>query len=214
MKYNGIIFDCDGTLVLTEHINAESIQEILAIYDINLNTLEIRKKYSGQSILTTIQQIQEEYNLIIPNFFEKFREISKNKKINGLETTKGTIQAIKTITELEINYAIASNSPHNVIKESIKSIQDINLSDELIISAYDYNKFKPDPYIFKHASKKLLIPENKLLIIEDSISGIKAALQTDSTPIIILNGDNDHMKDAFPEVKKIEDMQEILNYIN
>ena len=139
--------------------------------------------------------------------------ISKHKKESGLETTKGTTEAIKTITELEIDYAIASNSPHNVIKESIKSIQDINLSDELIISAYDHNRFKPDPFIFELAAYNLGLDMSKTLIIEDSSSGVEAVLQTNSTPIIILNGNNDHMVERYPNVEKIQDMREILKYL-
>lgn len=46
-----------------------------------------------------------------------------------------------------------------------------------IYSAYDIQKWKPEPDLFLHVASLLqVLPEN-CLVIEDSISGVKAALK-------------------------------------
>jgi len=212
-KHQGVIFDCDGTLVLTEHIYTRAYQIILAEHGLNLEEKEIKERFSGQSLFTSIKKIEEEFNIIDSKFIEKFDKICSKEKKKGLIATQGTIQATQQLIDDNIKFAIASNAPQDVIKENLVILPHIQLPQELIISACDYDKFKPDPFIFNYAISNLNINAKDLLIIEDSASGVKAALKTLSTPIILLNRNNDHMKDAFPGVKKIEDMQEIIKLI-
>ena len=212
-KHTGVIFDCDGTLVLTEHIYTRAYQIILAEHGLNLEEKEIKERYSGQSLFTSIQKIEEEFNITDPNFVQKFDRICSIEKKKGLIPTEGTIKATQNLIDKQIAFAIASNAPQNVIKENLMILPHIQLSEELVVSACDHNRFKPDQFIFDLATLKLNIHPKDLIIVEDSSSGVKAAIKTQSTPIILLNGNNDHMKDAFPEIKKIENMLEIENFL-
>ena len=54
----GIIFDCDGTLVLTEHIYTKAYQIILASHNIYLSEEEIKRRYSGQSLFSAMKKIE------------------------------------------------------------------------------------------------------------------------------------------------------------
>ena len=209
----GIIFDCDGTLVLTEHIYTKAYQIILASHNIILTDEEIKTRYSGQSLFSAIQKIAEEFGIIDPDFVRKFDSICTQEKKQGLIETTGTRQTIQKLIQEKIKYAIASNAPQDVIGENIKILPEIQLPKDLIISACDYKRFKPDPFIFELAAYNLGLDMSRTLIIEDSSSGVEAALQTNSTPIIILNGNNDHMVEKYPNVEKIQDIREILNYL-
>ena len=213
-KHQGVIFDCDGTLVLTEHIYTKAYQIILAEHGIYLKEKEIKERYSGQSLFKSIEKIEEEFKIKDPDFIEKFDKICFQEKKKGLIATHGTIQTTRKLIDNNIRFAIASNAPQELIKENLVILPHIQLSQELIVSACDHNRFKPDQFIFDLATSKLNIHPKELIIVEDSSSGVKAAIKTQSTPIILLNGNNDHMKDAFPDVKKIEDMQEILSHLN
>ncbi|MBI96190.1 hypothetical protein CL656_03505 [bacterium] len=212
-KHQGVIFDCDGTLVLTEHIYTKAYQIILKEHGISLEEKEIKERYSGQSLFTSIEKIEEEFKITDPDFIEKFDKICFQEKKKGLIPTIGTITATQNLIDKQIAFAIASNAPQDVIKENLVILPHIQLSQELIVSACDHNRFKPDQFIFDLATSKLNIHPRDLIIVEDSSSGVKAAIKTQSTPIIFLNGNNEHMKDAFPQIKKIEDMQEIESFL-
>lgn len=213
MKYEGVIFDCDGTLVLTEHIYSQAYQSILEQNGTYLNLQDIQTKYAGKSLSIAIQEINREFGIHDPEFLEKFNEYCKIAKKTDLIATNGTIQTINHLNSQAIKHAIASNAPKEVIKENIAALPNLKLSDELMISAFCHQKYKPDPFIFELAIQKCNLNPLKTLIIEDSSSGVEAALQTNSTPIIILNGNNDHMIERYPTILKIQDMREILNYL-
>ena len=209
----GVIFDCDGTLVLTEHIYTKAYQIILASHGVYLSEEAIKTRYSGQSLFSAIKKIEEEFGINDPDFVRKFDSICTQEKKQGLIETTGTRQTLEKLIQEEIKYAIASNAPQKVISENITILPEINLPEKLIISACDYQKFKPDPFIFELAANNLGLDMSRTLIIEDSSSGVEAALQTTSTPIILLNGNNDYMTKKYPEIIKITDMREILNYL-
>ena len=83
-KHQGVIFDCDGTLVLTEHIYTRAYQIILTEHGVSLEEKEIKERFSGQSLFTSIEKIEEEFNIIDSNFIEKFDEICcKEKKTDA-----------------------------------------------------------------------------------------------------------------------------------
>ena len=209
----GVIFDCDGTLVLTEHIYTKAYQIILASHGVYLSEEAIKTRYSGQSLFSAIKKIEEEFGITDPDFVRKFDSICTQLKKQGLIETTGTRQTIEKLIQEKIKYAIASNAPQDVIGENIKILPEINLPKDLIISACDHQRFKPDPFIFELAAYNLGLDMSRTIIIEDSSSGVEAALQTNSTPIIILNGNNDHMAQRYPNVIQITDMREILNYL-
>ena len=46
----------------------------------------------------------------------------------------------------------------------------------LVFSAYDIQKWKPDPALFLYAAEKIGVAPNRCAVIEDSIAGIEAGI--------------------------------------
>ena len=74
-----------------------------------------------------------------------------------------------------IKIAIASSSPYNIIYKML-SINDIDSYFDVIVSGNDVQAKKPSPDIYFETLKRLELPSNDCIVIEDSLVGIQAAI--------------------------------------
>ncbi len=77
---------------------------------------------------------------------------------------------------LQLPKCIASNGPQRKMKVSLEaSGLKRYFPDENIFSAYDIQKWKPEPDLFLHAARSCYTDSKNCLVVEDTIHGIMAA---------------------------------------
>jgi len=188
MKYKCIIFDCDGVLVDSEHISHATFASMVKSYGITIEENYGREFFLGKSFKTCCEHIESISNVKLPsNFEEEFR-------LRTYETFKTNIKPIKGIHELlnkiNIPYCVASNGPAEKIRLNLTTARLIDKFEGNIFSAYDINRWKPDPELYWHAAKTMGYPIEECIVIEDSSAGIQAALNGGFDVLGFLNRDN------------------------
>ena len=182
--YDLIIFDCDGTLVDSEFLSNSVVAEMIRELGIPLTDLEAYKIFSGTSMSDIISYIEGQLNQPIPYDFEaKFRPRVQKVFETQLQPMPGVVSFIE---KLKTAKCVASNGPRIKMETTLKVTGlDKHFSNQDIFSAYDLNKWKPDPDLFLYAVKeKGYIPE-RCLVIEDSKSGVTAAVRAAIDVIVI-----------------------------
>ena len=87
------------------------------------------------------------------------------------------MEGVKEVIEnLSIPFCVASSGPKNKIKLNLELAGLSPYFESKIFSCYDIQKWKPDPAIFILAAKTMGFHPSECIIIEDSISGVQAAL--------------------------------------
>lgn len=171
-----IVFDLDGVLANTEHFYMSSISDALIQQGFTKYTTDYCEKYlSGKATPLILQIIdQEEDRPLDSNFFEfvikkHYKEFEKHIHImEGVETF---------LKKLTIPYCLASSSSMVQIKRTLKAIHlDKYFPDNHIFTCYSINKFKPNPAIYLEVLKKMHSTPKEAIAIEDSVSGVKAAV--------------------------------------
>ena len=81
-----------------------------------------------------------------------------------------------------------------------------------IFSAYDIQQWKPDPGLFIHAAEEMGINPKRSIVIEDSLSGVRAALNA-SMEVLVYNP-HDDPKTMIPGVRNFRDMPGMQNYLS
>jgi HAD superfamily hydrolase (TIGR01509 family) len=165
------LFDLDGTLVLTDDIYYKVWEQILVGYNINL-TCDIFKKYiHGNSDDKVVQTL-------IPN--ADLKEISDIKDklfielINKVVIIDGVIDFLKLIKSLGYFCSIVTNCNRIVAEKIIDYCDFSKYIDFLTIGSEASNpKPYPDPYL--ETIKKYNISKKKIIIFEDSKSGLLSA---------------------------------------
>lgn len=174
MKYKCIIFDCDGVLVDSEPIAHQVIVELANSYGANLTYEEAHDRFAGTFLSHVIAEIEKLIGKKIPDNFEsEYRRISFDRFKKFIQPIEGVKQLLK---KLNAPICVASNGPLNKMELTLSTTNLISHFNGNLFSAYQVNAWKPNPTLFLHAAKNMGYSPTDCLVIEDSLSGVKAAI--------------------------------------
>lgn len=179
-----IITDFDGTLVNTFESNWRAYERAFAEVGLSITLDEYKKifgarfddlmKKVGISDATIAKKIRDLKTKYYPTYFSEL--IPNNKLINEIKEFR--LNGGKT--------AIASTARKENLMNALEYLQLYDLFD-LIYSASDVIKGKPDPEIYLKTMEQLGVTPDETLIYEDSQVGIQAAKASGAYCIIITN---------------------------
>lgn len=181
-----IIFDFDGVIADTEPLHLKAFQLTLIDNGIELSDEEYFANYLAYDDKTFFKELFKDRNFehnesVISDFM--------NQKSKHFENVlKGNILIIESVPEfisqISAKYPLSIGSGA-LRSEIVEILKYAGLSEyfDIIVSADDVVACKPDPEVYIKVLKDLnhttlasdAISENECLVIEDSISGIKAA---------------------------------------
>ena len=117
MSWQGVIFDCDGTLVDSERIANEVLIEYLSEFGIGLSMQESASRFNGVEMKDSLPQIEELFGSPPPvDFLDTMRVRLEDALAVRLRPTDG-VQAL--VESLNVPYCIASNAPLEKIELSL-----------------------------------------------------------------------------------------------
>lgn len=174
MKIQGIIFDCDGTLVDSERLAAQLLSQLLAEQEFEMTPADVLLRFRGVQFQSFVNGLSADYPTLSAEFLTiGFRTRSLPLFEGELEPMAGAIEFVEA---LQIPACVASNGPRIKIETCLKSVGLYANFQSSIISAYEVQAWKPDPRIMLHAAEKLGLAADKCLVVEDSLSGVEAGL--------------------------------------
>lgn len=172
------IFDMDGVLVDSENLYKILEKELFEEVGVTISPEE-HFSYQGCSNPVMWSRIIERHRL--SDSLDELVQLTENKVIKyfsslpEIHPMPGVIQLLNFLKSRGIKLALASSSTIDVIRIVLaKSGLDKHFS--IIADCTEAGAGKPDPAIFVLARKKLDLPEDQCVVIEDSTNGIKAAL--------------------------------------
>lgn len=181
----GVIFDMDGVLANTGPIHFESWVKMAneigkkftkKLFDLTFGqkSVPITRKLVGPKVE---QHLVEKW----ANLKEKYyREMVKDK----LEPLPGVLKLIKDLKENNFKLAIGSSGPPENV-ELLLTVLSLKHYFDVIITAADVKKGKPEPDVFLIAAQNLKLEPKNCIVIEDAPVGIKAARRA-GMPVIAL----------------------------
>ena len=137
---------------------------------------------------------------------ERNRMLEYELRHNGVPIKKGLIEALNYLKSLNKKIALASSSSKQLILDNLK---DTNLTAyfDYIVSGEDFKQSKPNPEIFLNCSKHFNLQPERCLVLEDSKSGIEAAINANMQAVWV----PDLVRFEIPsKVIKIKDLTEVL----
>ena len=174
-KVQGVIFDLDGTSIDSEKFYFTADQKMLEEYGIEF-TREMKKEYIGCGNLDMMKIFREKFNL--PDSPEKLLEKKNSYYLEmarqKIEPFPKTVRLLERLNEAAYPLALASGSSPDVIDELL-TIIGLKGYFSLIISSEEVERGKPDPQIFLESARRLALPPEYCVVIEDSVQGVEAA---------------------------------------
>ncbi len=210
----GFIFDLDGTLVDTIPLHVESALYALRKY--GLDFIDPKDVYDeiGKSFHDIVLDICRKYGIfpseeLIKNIWQ-IKHLYFIKNIHKVKLLPGVLEILEYLKNNHIKIALASSSP----KDSVKAILDFfDLWGyfNVVLTADDVSKAKPDPEIFLRAKEKLGC--NSCIVVEDSLYGVIAGKKAGCKVYAVLTGVGKR-KDLEKYADKVfRDLNDLLSFL-
>lgn len=179
--FQAVIFDFDGVLFDSELIHFAALNSVLTKYAIKISVEEYFEKYVGLFDQAMIALIQQEYGFSINAQHLILEKHSAYQKIIStmpvLNAKKNMLTILAFIAKQNLKRAICSNAKRVEIASVLPRLEQgkIQAYFKTIISSDDVREGKPSPEGYLLASKEIATQPGQCLIVEDSITGVRAA---------------------------------------
>jgi HAD superfamily hydrolase (TIGR01509 family) len=185
-KLQLIIFDCDGVLVDSEVLSIEALHRLILDEGGMLSKDEVIAQFQGRSMKSArdelfasqgVELTQTGLDAMNVDLFSRFRQ--------ELQPIKGVSDFIESLT---LPSCVASSSHPERIEVSLTATQLRSYFHDNMFSSTMVKTGKPAPDLFLFAARKMGVPANCTLVIEDSPAGIQAAKRAGMLSIGLIAG--------------------------
>ncbi len=186
-----IIFDCDGVLIDSEIISAQMLIDELAVLGVQIDLTYVARHFLGRSYPTVMETIRREFNLILPPEFEELYRARLLAKFE--QDLKIMPHVADVLAQLQLPFCIATSSSPMRAAKSLAMVGLGHLAGPRLFTSTMVARGKPAPDLFLHAAAQMGADPARCLVIEDSLTGVRAALAA-GMPVWRFTGGS-HLKD-------------------
>jgi HAD superfamily hydrolase (TIGR01509 family) len=199
LLFEAIIFDCDGVLVDSEVIAAESLARELTMNGFAVDRGYVYTHYLGRSFQSVEVGFERETGGKLPT---SFREEWHKRLFEDFRQGLRPIADIESVLRsLPIPYAVASSSAPDRLALTLGLTRLDRYFTGLTFEATMVARGKPAPDLFLLAAERLKVAPRKILVIEDSRSGIEAAVAAGMTPWAFVGGQHFQYRPDFEPLR-------------
>lgn len=224
-----VIFDCDGVLVDSEVLSAEVLAEAFTREGLPKTLAQVLETYRGKSVPDCVAYATQELAQLpswqgldeaaIRARGTAFWHVMQADTIAACYTRLQPIPHIKTVLDglvaRDIKRCVASNGKHEKMQITLPLTGLLDYFGTDIFSYEDVRVGKPAPDLFLHAAASMGVTPDATLVIEDSLTGMRAALaagmkpfaycppQADGTPNVLLDAVSDLGVEVFSDMREL-----------
>jgi HAD superfamily hydrolase (TIGR01509 family) len=174
-EIEAVVFDMDGVLVDTEHLWDE-VREALTEEWGGRYTPEAQEAMMGMSSLEWSRYLHEVVGLREPP--ELINDEVVRRMLARYETdlpvVPGAVEAVRRLAAAGLRLAVASSSNRELIDAVLRRLELASVF-EVSVSSEEVARGKPAPDVYLEAARRLDVPPERCVAVEDSASGIRAA---------------------------------------
>jgi HAD superfamily hydrolase (TIGR01509 family) len=173
-----ILFDLDGTIVNTDPIHYQAWQQMLSSYNVEIDEKFYKSRISGRLNPEIVKDILPQLSVAEGQKFADDKEALFRQLASHLQPLSGFAELIAWTDTHQLKRALVTNAPR-LNAEFMLEVLGVKEAFHTVILAEDCTAGKPDPAPYQVALNKLEINAKEAIALEDSPSGIRAAVAAD-----------------------------------
>ena len=168
-----VIFDSDGVLVDSEVIALTVFANVAAEEGMAISVEEAVRLFRGVKMAECVREIERRLGRgVRETFVADVRQATALAFDAGLKPVEGIHEAL---AEIKVPVCVASNGPMSKLTHALGLTRLLGHFEGRIFSAYEVGSWKPDPGLFLHAAQTMGVDPSRCAVVEDSMSGARAA---------------------------------------
>jgi HAD superfamily hydrolase (TIGR01509 family) len=173
MRFEGLIFDCDGTLTDSMPVHYISWHRVLSRRGV---VFEEERFYAlaGMPTDKIIALLSREQGIVLDPLALASEKEADFLEVIHLVTPIEPVVRIVREEHRRAKLAVASGGWTRVVRRQLEQIGYLEHFDA-IVCAEDTARHKPDPDVFLEAARRLGVPPERCCVYEDADLGIEAA---------------------------------------
>jgi HAD superfamily hydrolase (TIGR01509 family) len=191
-----VIFDCDGVLVDSETISASTLADNLTRIGFPVDLDYVNEHYLGRSFDVIKADYLRRAGQPLPQAFADawYRDLFAAFRRN-LKPIDGVADVLRRLT---IRKCVASSSPPARLALSLEVTGLTPLCGPNVFDASVVSRGKPAPDLFLYCAQQMGAVPGRTLVVEDSITGIAAAVAAGMTAWGFVGGSHYAGRDTAP----------------
>jgi HAD superfamily hydrolase (TIGR01509 family) len=174
-RFDLVIFDCDGVLIDSERLAVRTEAAILSTLGWPLTEADIVERFVGRSAAYMRGAIAQQLGRSVnweAEFESRYRDVFERE----LVPVPGVIDALEQLEQTGTLMCVASSGSHDKMGFTLGLTGLLDRFEGRIFSADEVENGKPAHDVFLHAAEKMGVPPDRCAVVEDSVSGVTAAL--------------------------------------
>jgi HAD superfamily hydrolase (TIGR01509 family) len=178
MRWDLVIFDCDGVLIDSELLSIRADRECLAECGVELSAEEILERYTGISFAGMVADLEARHGPLPGDFADRHRLRLWPLFEQELQAVPGVTAILDSLT---CRVCVASSGRPDRLKHALSLVGLYDRFHPHIFSATEVPRGKPAPDLFLHAARQMGVEPERCVVIEDSVPGVTAAVAAGMT---------------------------------
>lgn len=179
-----VIFDCDGTLVDSERLAQRSWTRLLLGYGYELTDDDVAAMFgSPYPVIHTYLAARVD----VPArevLWDGFAELMFTSVAAELEVYLDAATTARALADAGVPMAVASSSPRDRLDHTL-AVSGLRDLFAVVVAGDEIEHGKPAPDIFLSAAERLDVEPTECVIVEDSPTGVRAALASGARVIAV-----------------------------
>ncbi|MDP1740716.1 HAD family phosphatase [Polaromonas sp.] len=183
MRFEAVLFDCDGVLVDSEPITNGVLRDMLEESGWTLSSAECMRLFIGKAVKDQAALIEEKTGRpLTEEWLHEFRGRRNEGLVEGLLPIRGALEAVAQIHALyEGRIACASGADRFKVELQLEKCGLMTYFKDRIFSGHEMPRSKPAPDVYLAAAAALGVDPTRCAVLEDTVPGVTAGVAAGAT---------------------------------
>ncbi len=183
LKFDAVLFDCDGVLVDSEPITNGVLRDMLEELGWTLSSDECMRLFIGKAVKDEVALIEAKTGqAITDDWMNRFRERRNQGLVARVKPISGAVEAAAAIHALYAGrIACASGADRFKVELQMDKCGLMPYFQGRIFSGHEMPRSKPAPDVYLAAAAALGVNPARCAVIEDTVTGVMAGIAAGAT---------------------------------
>ena len=183
LKFEAVLFDCDGVLVDSEPITNGVLRDMLEELGWKLSPQECMRIFLGKAVKDEAGLIEAHTGQpLTEDWMVRFRERRNLGLMHGVKPIRSAVEAAAQIHELyQGRIACASGADRFKVELQLEKCGLMPFFKGRIFSGHELPRSKPAPDVYLAAAAALGVDPKRCAVVEDTVTGVTAGVAAGAT---------------------------------